>query len=97
MILKEAVESAKEYIWQAYADEEVSNLLLEEVVKPYKGNWFVTIGFDLPVPTPDGEVVAPNGLGRIFAPPVLRHYKVVEIDNESGLVAAMRIRELLGA
>jgi uncharacterized protein YdeI (YjbR/CyaY-like superfamily) len=53
MDVKQAIETAKTYVKDIYADEEVTNLGLEEIEHARQaGNWVVTLGFSRPWNTP---------------------------------------------
>jgi hypothetical protein len=50
---KEAIAAAKKYLNEVYADEQVTNLGLEEVEHiPASGNWAITLAFSRPWNTP---------------------------------------------
>jgi hypothetical protein len=53
MDVKEAIATAKNYLNEVYADEQVTNLGLEEVEHILAaGNWIITLGFSRPWNTP---------------------------------------------
>jgi len=53
MDVKEAIATAKSYVKDIYAEEEVTNLGLEEIEHlPQAGKWIVTLGFSRPWNTP---------------------------------------------
>jgi len=53
MDVKGAIATAKHYVKDVYAEEEVTNLGLEEVEHVLAaGNWVVTLGFSRPWNTP---------------------------------------------
>ncbi len=91
---KEAVAIAKQYVLDAYAEEAPRNLMLEEIVKEPEVNWFITIGFDLPIDREPGRNETANRVLARMEPTLSRHYKSVEISDHGKEVIGMRIREL---
>lgn len=89
MDVKEAVARAKQYVADLYADEQISNLGLEEVefCDPDK-TWSVTVGFSRPWDDVRNVVTAISG----DATP-RRSYKVVKISEASGQVLSVKARE----
>jgi hypothetical protein len=91
MNVKEAIAAAKNYLKDIYADEEVTNLGLEEVehVQP-NGGWLVTLAFSRPWNTP--RTRAQEVLENLGAySPLKRAYKVISIDDD-GNVLSMKNR-----
>jgi len=91
MDVKEAIAAAKSYVKDIYADEEVTNLGLEEVEHVLSaGNWVVTVAFSRPWNTPRtrAQEVLEN-LGAFS--PLKRSYKVVTIADD-GTVLSMKNR-----
>jgi hypothetical protein len=89
--VKEAIATAKSYVKEIYADEDVTNLGLEEVEHvPPSGNWVVTLGFSRPWNTPRtrAQEVLEN-LGAVS--PLKRSFKVLTIA-EDGTVLSMKNR-----
>jgi len=92
MDVKEAIAAAKKYINDIYADEQVTNLGLEEVEHIMSaGNWIITIGFSRPWSTPRtrAQEVLEN-LGAVS--PLKRSYKVITMADD-GTVLSMKNRE----
>jgi uncharacterized protein YdeI (YjbR/CyaY-like superfamily) len=88
----EAIAAAKKYISEIYADEQVTNLGLEEVEHAVStGNWIITIGFSRPWSTPRtrAQEVLEN-LGA--ASPLKRSYKVITLTDD-GSIISMKNRE----
>lgn len=83
MDVKEAVQTAKQHIMDLFSDEGITKVGLEEVAESqHLNHWQITIGFSR---TWDhGFASAING------PP--RHYKVVEINKDSGRVVSVKHR-----
>ncbi len=78
--VKEAAEKAAEYFTALY-DDQFKNVLLEEV--ELSGNyWLITLGYDHPSPLPQFTRKGP------------RAFKVFKVDNETGEVVSMKIREV---
>lgn len=98
MDVKDAIRIAKQYIKEVLADEEVTNLGLEETeFDPASGNWSVTLGFSRPWNTPRtrAQEVLEN-LGAVSS--LKRSYKVLTISGD-GAVLSMKNRsraEVLG-
>lgn len=78
--VKEAAEKATEYFTNLY-DGQFKNVLLEEV--ELQGSyWLITLGYDMPSPLPQFTRKGPRG------------FKVFKVDNETGEVVSMKIREV---
>lgn len=91
MDVKEAIAAAKKYINEVYADEQVTNLGLEEVEHILgAGNWVITLSFSRPWNTPRtrAQEVLEN-LGAVSS--LKRSYKVVTMADD-GTVLSMRDR-----
>jgi uncharacterized protein YdeI (YjbR/CyaY-like superfamily) len=91
MDVKEAIAAAKKYVDEVYADEQVTNLGLEEVEHVLAaGNWVITLGFSRPWNTPRtrAQEVLEN-LGAVSS--LRRSYKVITIADD-GTVLSMRNR-----
>jgi uncharacterized protein YdeI (YjbR/CyaY-like superfamily) len=91
MDVKEAIAAAKKYVNEVYAEEQVTNLGLEEVEHlPASGNWVVTLGFSRPWNTPRtrAQEILEN-LGAMGS--LKRSYKVITMA-EDGTVLSMRNR-----
>ena len=93
MEVKEAVQTALNYVSDIYSAENVSHIGLEEVeYDEIKSQWNVTVGFariwDFP----------PKSLMSTFAhlseKPSSRTYKTVVVRDRDGQVTAIRIREV---
>ena len=92
MDFKEAIAAAKKYINEIYADEQVTNLGLEEIEHiGSDGNWVITMAFSRPWNTPRtrAQEVLEN-LGAVS--PQKRSYKVITMTND-GTVLSMKNRE----
>lgn len=90
MNVKEAVKKAIEYVADVFKSEKVECIGLEEVMLNEQENiWEVTIGFSRPWDYPR------MGPLMDFKPQnPKRQYKIVRIDNESGKVISIKIREI---
>ena len=89
MDVKEAVQTAKAYITDLYADERITDIGLEEIKfdrEQYPSRWSVTIGFHLPWQGNNPLV------GALVQRP--RSYKVLSIDPENGAVESVTDRLL---
>ncbi len=88
MNVKEVAQTAKSYIADLFADEEIRNVGLEEVqLDEMESVWKVTIGFLRPW---DRD----NPLGITFEDPKGRTYKVVRLKDEDGSVISVTDRML---
>ena len=89
MDVKEAVAHAKRYVLELFADENPTNIGLEEVEFDVSGHeWCVTIGFSRPWDEPRNVFTA---LAGSTSP--TRTYKTVRIDDASGVVRSITNRE----
>jgi uncharacterized protein YdeI (YjbR/CyaY-like superfamily) len=91
MDVKQAIAAAKTYLKDIYAEEEVTNLGLEEVEHIVQaGVWAVTLSFSRPWNTPRtrAQEVLEN-LGAVS--PLKRSFKVVTIADD-GSVLSMKDR-----
>ena len=89
MNVKEAVRAANKYITELFADEEVQDLGLEEVVFDETANaWKITIGFSRPW---ERRSLAANLGGQGWKN---RSFKVVEINDHTGEIVAMTHRSV---
>jgi hypothetical protein len=95
MDVKDAVKKAVQYVAEIFESEKPENIGLEEVFLNESENvWEVTIGFSRPwdYPKPGGLLAtAMHGLKPS------RQYKVVKIDNTTGQVKSIKIREIKNA
>jgi hypothetical protein len=91
MDVKEAIAAAKKYVNEVYADEQVTNLGLEEVEhSPGAGSWEITLAFSRPWNTPRtrAQEILEN-LGGVSS--LKRSYKVITIADD-GTVLSMKNR-----
>lgn len=91
MDVKQAVEAARNYIEELFADEKVTNLGLEETeYDPAEHQWRITLAFSRPWNTP--RTRAQEVLENLGASPSLRRsYKVLTISDD-GRVLSMKNR-----
>lgn len=88
MNAKEAIEKAKAYVREMFADEAPQDVGLEEISHdPYAHRWDVTIGFTRKWDRPSGVVAAALG---VEVRPFNRTFKTVEIRDEDGEVVGVR-------
>ena len=91
MNVKDAVKKAIEYVVDIFKSENAENIGLEEVMfDEHKNIWNVTIGFSRPWDYPKQGLLI--GFQQQENPK--RQYKIVRIDNESGKVISIEIREI---
>ncbi len=89
MDVKEAAQTAKAYVVELFAEEQIVNIGLEEAEFDRISNtWKITIGFSRPW---DQKNVLSAALGE--GRPA-RSYKVMRINNESGGVESLKDRLL---
>ena len=90
MDVRDAIAKAKEYLTFVYADEDISNVGLEEVEFDESGlKWNVTLGFYRPWSRPSRNALAET-LQSLGAP--RRSYKVLRIDDRDGKVESVKGR-----
>ena len=89
MDVKEAVQTAKEYLADLFEAEQITNVGLEEIVFDDTSNsWKITIGFSRPWDHKNNLVgTLGDGLPE-------RSYKVVSINGDSGKVESLVDRVL---
>jgi uncharacterized protein YdeI (YjbR/CyaY-like superfamily) len=91
MDVKEAIAAAKNYVNEVYADEQVTNLGLEEVEHiPGAGTWAITLSFSRPwnIPRTRAQEILEN-LGGVSS--LKRSYKVITVSDD-GAVLSMKNR-----
>lgn len=88
--VKEAVQSAIRHVAAIFADEEISNVGLEEVeFDSVAEEWIVTVGFSRPWDYPKGGTLA--AISSLSAPP-RRVYKVLRVRDQDGEVMSVKVR-----
>jgi hypothetical protein len=90
MDVKQAVVSAKKEITELFADEQLTNIGLEEVeFDDQASEWRVTIGFSRPWDEPRNSfaAVAGSGVPR-------RSYKIVRISNTTDKALSIKSRDI---
>ncbi len=88
MDVKEVVKLAKKYVLDLFAEENITNLGLEEVdFYDNDQEWTVTLGFSRPWVKP-GNTLPPRGQSNLPR----RSYKIVRIDA-NGTVKGVKNRE----
>lgn len=105
MDVKESARTAKRYIADVFSDENISDVRLEEVeMDDPSGVWRITVSFLRPAEAPErsggsaasaiqAAQAAALGFGDALRP-LRRAYKIVEIDDDSGQLRAVRHRML---
>ena len=91
METKEAIDKAKKYIQEIYAEDQITNLGLEEIEHVISnGHWVITMAFSRPWNTPRtrAQEVLEN-LGGISG--LKRTYKVIPMADD-GTVLSMKNR-----
>ena len=90
--VKTAVSNAIEFVRELYKDEEIKDILLEEVEFSESTNqWLITIGFMRNKMKDQSSSIA-----NLILPEreIVRKYKIVHIDAQSGEPISMKIREI---
>jgi hypothetical protein len=88
MDVKAAVKVAKEHVLDLFAEENITNLGLEEV-EFEGGEWIVTLGFSRPWDEPRNTLAS---LAQANMPH--RSYKIVRIDDKAEQVKGVKHREV---
>ena len=91
MNVKEAVAAAKTYVIELFAEENISDLGLEEVsFDEQKDQWLVTLGFARPWER------AATGFAAMLQAGInpRRSYKIVRISDETGTAVSVTNREM---
>jgi hypothetical protein len=85
MEVKEAVKTAKNYVADLFAEEELFNLGLEEIeFDEASKTWNVTVGFSRPWKSPKNLISNLSGDGQLG-----RSYRVVKIRDTDGKVSSV--------
>ena len=92
MDVKQAVQTAKEYVALLFADEPIQNVGLEEVeFHELDKIWAITIGFSRSWDRPGKLLQHP------FGENLPRTYKTIRIQDESGSVESVKHRDVAGS
>ena len=99
MQVKDAVETAKNYVLELFGADGLAGLRLEEVERGDDGVWNVTVGFARPMAlaedgaaTTAAQRMLPD-LPAAFRPLGPRTYRVVRVRDGDGEVLSVKIRE----
>jgi hypothetical protein len=88
--VKDAVKCAFQSLEYLFAEESISNPLLEEVeLSEDETQWFITLGFNVKKETPKNFLEALDTSAKN-----LRKYKLFKIDAETGEFISMQILEV---
>ena len=92
MDVRQAVSTAKSYIGELFASEDIAELGLEEVsLDESSGEWRVTVGFSRPW---ERDLTGFSDFMKTVKPfPSRRAYKIVRISDKTGSVLAVQNRE----
>ena len=99
MDVKESARAAKHYVADVFSDEGIRDVRLEEIELDDAGIWNITVSFLRPAEAPEQperpvtEQLA-LGIGFLRMPALQRSYKIVDIDDGSGRVRAVKHRAL---
>ena len=96
MDVREAARTAKAYIVDVFADEDIDEVVLEEVEFDHCSNlWKITISFLRPRSRVGRLQAAASGYPA-GTPTMRRSFKLVNIDDGSGSVISVKHRVLAG-
>ena len=92
MEVKQAARIAKEYVRDLFAEETISDAMLEEVEFDNSSDvWKITIGFTREWSAPNVLQSMAASLGGVTA---RRVYKIVNVNNSDGSVKSVKHRSL---
>ncbi len=97
MDVKEVVKLAKEYVLDLFADENITNLGLEEVeYNEVEREWIVTLGFSRPWDEPRNTLasLAMAQMAQYNTNTTRRSYKIVRVDDKAETVKGVKNREV---
>ena len=98
MDVKEAARTAREYITDLFADENVKHIGLEEVEFDHVAEvWNITIGFSRPWELPKDPPKGFTSVLEELKPPLSstqRSYKIVRVRDDDGYVISVTNRAL---
>lgn len=88
---QEAVKIAVAYVQEMYGAQ-AQDILLEEIeLPPPETSWMVTLSFVRQAPAP--FVTPSSAIAQALGAKAPRLYKKLEVDANTGVIRAMRIRE----
>ncbi len=95
MDVKQAVATAKSYIGDLFASENILDLGLEEVsLDEGRAEWRVTVGFSRPwEKAAEKEAIGASAFMGAKPIPPRRSYKIVRISDKTGSIVAVQNRE----
>jgi hypothetical protein len=95
MDVKQAVSTAKSYVGELFASEDISELGLEEVsLDESSGEWRVTVGFARPwEKAAEKEAMSASAWFGPKPIPPRRSYKIVRISDKTGSIVAVQNRD----
>ena len=83
MDVKQAVEVARKYVEDLFAEEQIVNVALEEIDAEEEGFWRITIGFSRPLNA---------NFNRLLSAERSRTYKVVLVRDSDGQILSVKNR-----
>ena len=83
MDVKQAVEAARKYVEDLFAEEQIVNVALEEIDAEEEGFWRITIGFSRPLNA---------NFNRLLSAERSRTYKVVLVRDSDGQILSVKNR-----
>ena len=97
MEVREATRTAREYISEVFADEDIDEVVLEEVDFDDQSDlWKITVSFLRPRGRMNKFEAAASGYPAGTAT-MRRSFKVVNIDDDSGNIVSLKHRVVAGA
>lgn len=90
MDVKNAVQTAMDFVKDLYADRSLRDLLLEEIeFSEVDDQWLVTVGFSLPEQKEESApLITPSRMSQALS----RRYKIINVDAKTGKPISMKIR-----
>ena len=83
MDVKQAVEAARKYVEDLFAEEQIVNVALEEIDAEEERFWRITIGFSRPLNA---------NFNRLLSAERSRTYKVVLVRDSDGQILSVKNR-----
>jgi len=86
---KTAVKAALAFLAEAYPNENLRDLRLEEIdLSADEKFWYVTVSYSR-------EASSPSELAKTMGSFAVREYKVIAVRSDDGRVQSMKIRQLV--
>jgi hypothetical protein len=94
--VKQAVQAARNYLFELYEDEDIKDVLLEEVeLSDDEDTWKITLGFWAPkIAPPRVDSKLAQQMAAIMGAQYDRKYKMFTVDASTGAVKSMKDRTI---